>query len=415
MTDLLLEKQWEDWQKDNPASTVQHIDTEELKSRLINELTYVSQMSVEEYTLYQKWLEIQERYPTHSVSTLFGEETQLENLERDKLLNHIKSNIWIPKDPMDFMLLEPELIHTKDDKELPKLWTAIRIFASTMKNNSNIGRNLHFIVRDKVTKKYLGVIAISSDFLDLTPRANFIGWDRERKTKKMINHTCIGSTIVPLQPLGFNYTGGKLLALLCLSDPVQEAWKKEYSDVMVGMTTTSLYSSFSQYNNLKHWKKRGHSAGTVSYEAKRKTRKMLQHWLKENYPRKYFEWYSATKPSGQPYKRDHRNRSHTFTYSKLSIPKEIVKSAHSRGIYFCELYKNTKEFLREEIQEDKLEKSFDTSIEALVNIWKSKYADKRIKNLVAQNRHNMDKLYYDDLIYKNWEDTKNKYLNQVGR
>jgi hypothetical protein len=175
MTDLLLEKQWEDWQKDNPASTVQHIDTEELKSRLINELTYVSQMSVEEYTLYQKWLEIQERYPTHSVSTLFGEETQLENLERDKLLNHIKSNIWIPKDPMDFMLLEPELIHTKDDKELPKLWTAIRIFASTMKNNSNIGRNLHFIVRDKVTKKYLGVIAISSDFLDLTPRDNFIG------------------------------------------------------------------------------------------------------------------------------------------------------------------------------------------------------------------------------------------------
>ena len=81
MTDLLLEKQWDDWQKNNPASSFQHIDTEELKSRLINELSYVSKMSVEEYTLYQKWLEIQERYPTHSVNTLFGEETQLENLE----------------------------------------------------------------------------------------------------------------------------------------------------------------------------------------------------------------------------------------------------------------------------------------------------------------------------------------------
>ena len=55
MTDLLLEKQWEDWQKDNPASTVQHIDTEELKSRLINELTYVSQMSVEEYMKHPKY------------------------------------------------------------------------------------------------------------------------------------------------------------------------------------------------------------------------------------------------------------------------------------------------------------------------------------------------------------------------
>ena len=136
-TDPLLEAQWETFQTENPTP-YKHIDTEELKSKLIDELSFAAKMSVEEYTLYQKWLEIQERYPTHSVNTLFGEETQLENLERDKLLTHIKNNIWVPKDPMDFMLLEPELIYTKDDKELPKLWTAIRIFASTMKNNSNI-------------------------------------------------------------------------------------------------------------------------------------------------------------------------------------------------------------------------------------------------------------------------------------
>ena len=80
-----------------------------------------------------------------------------------------------------------------------------------MKNNANIGRNLNFIVKDKPTQKYLGVICISSDFLDLTPRDNFIGWSREKKTQGgMINHTAIGSTIVPLQPLGFNYVGGKL-------------------------------------------------------------------------------------------------------------------------------------------------------------------------------------------------------------
>ncbi len=150
---------------------------------------------------------------------------------------------------------------------------------------------------------------------------------------------------------------------------MQEAWKKEYGDIMVGMTTTSLYSSFSQYNNLKHWKKRGHSAGSVSYEATKETRKMLQHWLKENHTRRFFEWYSATKPSGQPHKRDHRNRSHTFAYSQLKIPKKITKSAHSRGIYFSTLYDNSCEFLREEIQEDKLVKSFDTSIETLVSIW----------------------------------------------
>jgi len=413
-TDPLLEAQWETFQKENPTP-YKHIDTEELKSKLIEELSFAAKMSVEEYTLYQKWCEVKNKYPSQIVNTLFGEESQLQNLEQDKLLAHVKSNIWSPKDPMDFMLLEPELIHTKEDKELPKLWNAIRTFASTMKNNNNIGRNLNFIVRDKVSKKYLGVICVSSDFLDLTPRDNYIGWDRERKTKKMINHTAIGSTIVPLQPLGFNYTGGKLLALLCLSDKVQEIWKREYGDTMVGMTTTSLYSSFSQYQNLKHWKKRGHSAGSVSYEATKPTIQMLRHWLKENHTRKFFEWYSASKPTGQPYKRDHRNRSHTFAYGKLKIPKEITKSAHSRGIYFSTLYDNTCEFLREEIQEDKLKKSFDTSIETLVSVWKGKYAGKRINSLLDQSRTNMETLYYDDLIHLSWEDTKNKYLKQVGR
>jgi hypothetical protein len=412
--DPLLEKQWETFQQENPTP-YEHIDTNELKERLITELGYVSGMTVEEYTLYQKWCEVKNKYPAQTVNTLFGEESQLVDLSKDKLLSHVKNNIWSPQDPMDFEKLQPELIYTKDSPELPQLWNAIRTFASTMKNNNNIGRNLNFIVRDKPTKKYLGVICISSDFLDLTPRDNYIGWDRVRKTQKMINHTAIGSTIVPLQPLGYNYTGGKLLALMCLSDKVQETWKKEYGDTMVGVTTTSLYGSFSQYQNLRHWKKRGHSAGSVSYEATKPTIQMLRKWIMENHTRKYFEWYSATKPTGQPYKRDHRNRSHTFAYSKLGIPKELTKSDHSRGIYFSTLYDNTREFLREEIPEDKLVKSFDSSVDALSELWRERYARKRIKSLIDQTRTNMETLYYDDLIHLTWEETKEKYLKQVGR
>jgi len=414
LRDPLLEYQWENFQKENPTP-YKHIDETELKERLIKELGYVSSMTVEEYTLYQKWCEVKNKYPAQTVNTLFGEESQLVDLSKDKLLTHVKNNIWSPQDPMDFEKLQPELIYTKDSPELPQLWNAIRTFASTMKNNNNIGRNLNFIVRDKPTKKYLGVICVSSDFLDLTPRDSYIGWDRERKTKKMINHTAIGSTIVPLQPLGYNYTGGKLLALMCLSDKVQETWKKEYGDTMVGVTTTSLYGSFSQYQNLRHWKKRGHSAGSVSYEATKPTIQMLRDWLKENHTRKYFEWYSATKPTGQPYKRDHRNRSHTFAYSKLGIPKELTKSDHSRGIYFSTLYDNTREFLREEIPEDKLVKSFDSSVDALSELWRERYARKRIKSLIDQTRTNMETLYYDDLIHLSWEETKEKYLKQVGR
>jgi hypothetical protein len=280
---------------------------------------------------------------------------------------------------------------------------------------------LNFIVRDEITKKYLGVICISSDFLDLTPRDRYIGWSKELKTQGgMINHTAIGSTIVPLQPLGFNYVGGKLLALLCLSDPVQEMWEKLYGDKLVSVSTTSLYGKtkadgLSQYDNLDYWQKMGFTSGSVSYEPTNETRYMIREWLKTNHTRRYFEWYIAKKPSGQPHKRDHKNRSLTFTYSKLNVPKELIKSEHARGIYWCPLYAESVEFLRGEHDGKNMKKCFESSVEDLSNLWKEKHAKPRIKQLVKKNRVSGETLFYDNLAILSWQEAKSLYLPQVGR
>jgi len=414
-----VEKQWDSWIEKNPLGTYEHIDAEKLVEVLTKDLTYASGMDVKEYTLYQKWCEIKERYPVENVSTLWGQDVQMIYPEQEKLIKQVKSNFWMPKDPDDYAKLQPVMkLH---NGELAETWNAIRTFTSTMKNNSNIGRNLFYTIEDEVTGKYLGVLCISSDFLDLTPRDNAIGWSRDIKTSQgMINHTAIGSTIVPLQPLGYNYMGGKLLALLCLADTVQNDWKERYGDVLVGVTTTSLYGNtksngLSQYDGLEHWNKMGFSSGSVAFEPSRATKKMIFNWIKENHTRKYFEWWEAKNKQGLPLKRDHKNRSLHFAYPKLGIPKELTRTEHQRGIYFSPLYDNTSEYLRKEIGDDKLVKSFDTSLEALTNIWKTKYAKGRISMLKKKNTVSYEALFYDDLIKMSWEETKAKYLTQVGR
>lgn len=414
-----IDEQWRLWQIENEPERFEHIDTEQLKTDLIADLTVKSQMDVREYTLYQKWCEVHEKFPTREISTLFGNETQLVNMEQQDIINDIKKNIWMPNSPDDYEKLEPTMILSNGP--LADKWNTLRTFSSTMKNNSNIGRNLYYTVIDKVTEKYLGVICISSDFLDLTPRDKYIGWPKDVKTTgNMINHTAIGSTIVPLQPLGFNYMGGKLLALLCLSDTVQKDWRNNYGDVLVGVTTTSLYGNtksngLSQYDGLEYWNKMGFSSGSVAFDPNRDLLNRIYNWVKENHTRHYFEWWEAKKLNGLPYKRDHKNRTLHFAYGKLKIPKELVKCAHQRGIYFSPLYDNTCEFLRKEITEDKLVKSFDTSETALANIWKTKYAKGRISMLKKKNNVSYETLFYDDLIFMSWEETKAKYLPQVGR
>ena len=414
-----VEEQWRVWSEEFTSDRFEHIDTDTLKETLVKDLTYASQMDVREYTLYQKWCEVHEKYPTRTITTLFGDEHQLIDIGQQTLIDKVKENFWMPEGPDDYEKLKPTLVLSNGD--LAETWNTIRTFSSTMKNNSNIGRNLYYTIVDEVTGKYLGVICISSDFLDLTPRDKEIGWARDIKTQQgMINHTAIGSTIVPLQPLGFNYMGGKLLALLCLADTVQKDWKRQYDDVLVGVTTTSLYGNtksggLSQYDGLEHWNKMGFSSGSVAFEPTKKTMRMVYDWVKENHTRRYFEWWEAKNPKGLPLKRDHKNRTLNFAYGKLDIPKQLIRTEHQRGIYFSPLYDNTNEYLRKEIGDNQLVKSFDTSEETLAHIWKTRYAKPRIKQLQKKDKVSYETLFYDDLIFLDWNQTKEKYLGQVGR
>jgi thiamine biosynthesis lipoprotein ApbE len=68
-----------------------------------------------------------------------------------------------------------------------------------------------------------------------------------------------------------------------------------------------------------------------------------------------------------------------------------------------------------ETTEIEVEHSFDNSVEALTDLWKTKYARKRIASLKKQDRVSKETHFYDDIIFLSWEETKAKYLPQVGR
>ena len=77
-------------------------------------------MDVKEYTLYQKWCEIQQKYPTELNNTLFGEERQLIDPSQQILVDEVKSNIWMPNGAEDYENLEPMLIYTDDSGKFEK-------------------------------------------------------------------------------------------------------------------------------------------------------------------------------------------------------------------------------------------------------------------------------------------------------
>jgi len=114
------------------------------------------------------------------------------------------------------------------------------------------GRELRWIVYEKRTQQIIGFIRFGSPVINSKPRNLWLG--QPANLSLLNRHTCMGFAIVPSQPFGYNYLGGKLLALLCLSHFAREEVSKVFEKDIALFETTSLYgstTSASQYDGLK--------------------------------------------------------------------------------------------------------------------------------------------------------------------
>ena len=376
------------------------------KKLLISNLDLLHGMSVEESTLYKKWSEFNDDLHT--------------SMKRLPVLQSYFDTIWRPTDIMDKDLTIKEILSLQPYVELTDdavRWTDIRKLISSMEFTANPGRNVKAFVKDRVSGKLLGVISLGSDVTSLGVRDKFIGWSKDNKFKDgKLNNTAIGTSIVPTQPLGFNFLGGKLIAALTTSPIFRSEWETKYNNILVAVGTTSLYGASSQYNGIPHFKTLGESAGKVNIKPDDYYYNMFHKWLKETHS----EWYkkniddAALDKSGPV--SGVKQKIIGKIFKECGIKNDTYHHGFKRGVYFAPMYENGNQYLcsKIEVKDLVMKPKFEQGDDYTIKWWKDK-AIKRYTTLHTEGRLKNETLYYIDVIGMTWEDCKKKYLKEVGR
>ena len=378
-------------------------DYELEKQKFIDNMDFLKSMSVQEQTLYKKWQE-------------FNKDEKL--MSQITSLDVISNQLWKPTDInnleqtiQEINDMEPIVEYTQDNAK----WTLLRQGISSMEFVANPGRNIKFYVKDKVSNKYLGVICMGSDVTSLGSRDEYIGWTRDNKFKDgKLNHTAIGTSIIATQPLGYNFLGGKLVSALVTCSTIRDKWQEMYNETLVGATTTALYGIHSQYNGIPHWKTLGETKGKISIKPDDSAYDVWHQWLKDNKTEKY-EKLVELRPNGQP-QTGIKQKIIQMIYQELGIKRAKYEHGFKRGAYYADIYENGRPFLRNEINENELvmKEKYKLDYDRIINWWKPK-AIRRYEKLHKENRLKPESLFYSDIIGMSWEETKEKYLGDIGR
>ena len=192
----------------------------------------------------------------------FGSFDRIDEYMRDQKLNSLAELPSNPLFPIEDELFQDFTMNPKDmNFEVVEIdnetWTNLLNITSSHVNIPPVGRNVKLAVRETNTGKYVGFIRLGSPVINCKPRNDMLGQVFTQKPewgKRFNNSAMMGFVIVPAQPFGYNYLGGKLLAAICTSHEVREIVNVKYGMNLCLFETTSLYGSsktVSQYDGMK--------------------------------------------------------------------------------------------------------------------------------------------------------------------
>ena len=201
--------------------------------------------AAEEFIDYFKNFTSIEDYLRYAKLEVVGRQTNLVSL-KDEFFNED-----IHPEEMEF---EVKFVGERFQNGLPQEYyiNLLTATSSAVIEHNIPGRELRWIVYEKNTKKIVGFIRFGSPTINSKPRNIWLG--KAPDLSIFNRHAVMGFAIVPSQPFGYNYLGGKLLALLCVSHFAREHLNKVFEKDIAFFETTSLYgstTSASQYDGLK--------------------------------------------------------------------------------------------------------------------------------------------------------------------
>ena len=148
--------------------------------------------------------------------------------------------------------MHPEDMNFSIVQMQPKTFDTLLEMTASFSPDENPGKTAKYIVKETNTDKIVGFIRFGSPLINSKPRNDYLGDvpDLDIFNKRAI----MGFNIVPTQPFGFNYLGGKLMAAICCSSDIRRQLNKKYDTEFCLFETTSLYGNIkggSMYDGMR--------------------------------------------------------------------------------------------------------------------------------------------------------------------
>lgn len=298
----------------------------------------------------------------------------------------------------DISKFEPELEFCETDKQ-KEFWMYYRLKISSFKYSSSVGRLILILIRDKQTKRYVGIASLSSDILNRTLINKYINWSDEFKMKRSVNLMNI-STCVGIPPFCFNYNGGKLIAMLMFSKEVYDYYYNKYNDYLVCLVTLSLYGKSVQYDRLKELKYLKNTAGYGSSHIPDDLYNVMNKFINDNdLPAKNYK---------------NKLQKITSLCKYLKIKNTITKHGVQRGTYigFTNNHTIAVNYLKGKTNIYKPKLMY---VNEIGKFWKTRWAEQRFIHLIKENRLMLNATFDTNIISdKDYDRIRSKKYRDIN-